>query len=118
MPENSGHRTQPVASRGSQATLAPAAGGAIRADPGVPAPVVTPRSAGQPLLDLLDRVLDRGVVISGGVVISLAGVDLLRLDLRLLLAGVQTALGDAADAVHVGPARQAQAVTTSGEEAS
>jgi hypothetical protein len=44
------------------------------------------------LVDLLDRVVDRGVMISGDVVIALAGVDLIRLDVRALLVGVQTAI--------------------------
>lgn len=42
--------------------------------------------------DLLNRVLDKGVVISGQVTISIADIDLLMLDLRLLLSSVQTAL--------------------------
>ena len=45
------------------------------------------------LVDLLDRVVERGVVVSGDVVIALAGIDLIRLDLRLLLVGVHRALG-------------------------
>ena len=44
------------------------------------------------LADLLNHVLDRGVVISGQVTISVADVDLVHLDLRLLLTSVQTAL--------------------------
>jgi hypothetical protein len=40
------------------------------------------------LVDLLDRVVHRGVVINGDVIISLAGIDLIRLDLRLLLLGI------------------------------
>jgi hypothetical protein len=40
------------------------------------------------LVDLLDRVVARGAVVSGDVIITLAGVDLIRLDLRLLLAAV------------------------------
>lgn len=40
------------------------------------------------LVDLLDRVLATGVVVTGDVTISLAGVDLVRLDLRVLLASV------------------------------
>ena len=44
------------------------------------------------LSDLINRVLDKGVVISGHVTISIADVDLLSLDLRLLLTSVQTAL--------------------------
>lgn len=42
--------------------------------------------------DLLNRVLDKGVVISGQVMISIADIDLLSLDLRLILSSVQTAL--------------------------
>jgi hypothetical protein len=42
--------------------------------------------------DLLNCVLDKGVVISGQVTISIADIDLLMLDLRLLLSSVQTAL--------------------------
>jgi hypothetical protein len=42
--------------------------------------------------DLLNHVLDKGVVISGTVTISVADVDLLMLDLRLLLTSVETSL--------------------------
>lgn len=41
------------------------------------------------LSDLINRVLDKGVVISGEVTIAVAGVDLVRLDLRLLLVAVE-----------------------------
>ena len=42
------------------------------------------------LLELLDRVLDKGVVISGDIVISVADVDLIYLGLRVLLSSVET----------------------------
>jgi hypothetical protein len=42
------------------------------------------------LVDLLDRVLDAGVVISGDIVLSLADIDLVYLNLRLLLGSVDT----------------------------
>src|SRR6476469_1342974 len=42
--------------------------------------------------DLLNRVLDKGVVISGEVMISIADIDLLSVDLKLLLTSVQTVL--------------------------
>lgn len=42
--------------------------------------------------DLVNRVLDKGVVISGQVMISIADIDLVSLDLRLLLTSVQTAM--------------------------
>ena len=42
--------------------------------------------------DLLNHVLDKGVVISGSVTISVADIDLLVLDLRLLLTSVETSM--------------------------
>ena len=42
--------------------------------------------------DLLNHVLDKGVVIGGTVTISIADIDLLVLDLRLLLSSVETAV--------------------------
>ena len=42
--------------------------------------------------DLLNRVLDKGIVISGQVTISVADIDLVALDLRILLSSIQTML--------------------------
>jgi len=42
------------------------------------------------LLDLADRLLNRGVVITGEATISVAGVDLVYLGLNLILAAVET----------------------------
>jgi len=42
------------------------------------------------LVDLLDRVLDRGVVINADIIISLAGVPLIGVNLRAALAGMET----------------------------
>jgi hypothetical protein len=42
--------------------------------------------------DLLNHVLDKGVVIGGTVTISVADIDLVVLDLRLLLTSVETAV--------------------------
>ena len=42
--------------------------------------------------DLLNHVLDKGVVISGAVTISVADIDLLVVDLRLLLTSVETSI--------------------------
>lgn len=44
------------------------------------------------LLDLLDHVLNAGVLIRGKIVISLAGVDLIYLGLDVVLTSVETAL--------------------------
>lgn len=43
---------------------------------------------GVPLVDLLDRVLATGVVISGDLVIAIAEVPLIRLSLHALLSSV------------------------------
>lgn len=43
-----------------------------------------------PLVDIVDRLLERGVVLAGDAVISVAGVDLVELRLNLLLASVDT----------------------------
>lgn len=51
-------------------------------------------SSGTSLVELLDRVVHRGAYVGGDVVISLAGIDLVRLDLRLLLTAVQPTAPD------------------------
>jgi hypothetical protein len=43
------------------------------------------------LADVLERVLDRGVVIVGDIVISVLNIELLTLKVRLLIASVDTA---------------------------
>jgi predicted TIM-barrel enzyme len=43
------------------------------------------------LCEVLDRVLNKGVVVHGDVTISVADVDLLYLGLRLLLTSIETA---------------------------
>jgi hypothetical protein len=43
------------------------------------------------LVELLNRVLDRGVVISGEITISVAGVELVYLGLNAVLTSVSTA---------------------------
>jgi len=44
------------------------------------------------LLEILDHVLNAGVVIHGSLVISLAGVDLVYLGLNVVLTSVETAM--------------------------
>lgn len=44
------------------------------------------------LLEILDHVLNGGVVIHGSLVISLAGVDLVYVGLNVVLTSVETAL--------------------------
>jgi hypothetical protein len=42
------------------------------------------------LVDLVDRVLNKGVVVTGDITLSVADVDLVYVGLRLLLASAST----------------------------
>jgi len=42
------------------------------------------------LSDLIDRVLDKGVIIDADIIISLANVPLIGINLRAALAGMET----------------------------
>ena len=44
------------------------------------------------LVDLLDRVLDKGLVVYADIIISVAGVPLIGVNLRAALAGMETML--------------------------
>lgn len=43
------------------------------------------------LADILERVLDKGIVVAGDISISLVGVELLSIKIRLLIASVDKA---------------------------
>ncbi len=42
------------------------------------------------ILELLDRVLNKGVILTGDIVISVADIDLVYLGVKLLLSSVET----------------------------
>lgn len=42
------------------------------------------------LLEVLERLLDKGVVVSGDLILSVADIDLVYLNLRIVLTSVQT----------------------------
>jgi len=44
------------------------------------------------LLEVVEKLLDKGVVISGDLILSIADIDLVYLDLRLVVTSVQTAM--------------------------
>src|SRR4051794_20457387 len=54
------------------------------------APTASP-ARGDGLLDILDRVLDKGVVIAGDIRISLLDIELLTIKIRLLIASADKA---------------------------
>lgn len=43
------------------------------------------------VIDLLDRILDKGIVINGDITISIVGVDLVSLKINLVIASLETA---------------------------
>ena len=45
------------------------------------------------LIDLLDRLLQGGIVIQGDVILSAADIDLVKLDLRILVAAIDKVAG-------------------------
>ena len=52
-------------------------------------PARTDRTQEIALVDLLDRLLGAGVVLGGDIVISLAGVDLVRVQLHALITSIR-----------------------------
>jgi len=44
------------------------------------------------LSDLLDRVLDKGLIVSADLIITLAGIPLIAVNLRAAIAGMETML--------------------------
>ena len=59
-------------------------------------------SGGSSLIDVLDRVLDKGIVIDAWVRISLVGIDLITVEARVVVASIDTYL-KYADAVGLVP---------------
>lgn len=49
-------------------------------------------SGGSSLIDVLDRVLDKGIVIDAWVRVSLVGIDLLTVEARIVVASIDTYL--------------------------
>ncbi|MFH9725982.1 gas vesicle protein [Streptomyces sp. NPDC017254] len=69
------------------------------------------------LVDLLDRLLSGGVVLSGDIVLSIADIDLVRVSLRALIVSVgseadplgPSAQGQRSEADPLGPSARGQA---------
>lgn len=54
--------------------------------------VVEQQPGGTRLLDVLDRVLDKGIVIDAWIRFQLAGIDLITIDARVVVASIETYL--------------------------
>ena len=57
---------------------------------------------GSSLIDVLDRILDKGIVIDAWVRISLVGIDLITVEARIVIASIDTYL-KYAEAVGITP---------------
>jgi len=60
---------------------------------------------GSSLIDVLDRILDKGIIIDAWVRISLVGIDLITVEARVVVASIDTYLRYA-DALGLGPAQR------------
>lgn len=49
-------------------------------------------TGGSGLADILERILDKGIVVAGDISVSLVGVELLTVRIRLVVASVDRAL--------------------------
>jgi hypothetical protein len=58
--------------------------------------LITRRPGPGTFIDVLDRVLDRGIIIDAWVRISLSGIDLVTIEARLVVASIETYLENAA----------------------
>src|SRR3954465_1208963 len=57
-----------------------------------PHPNVERAAGGTSLIDVLDRVLDKGIVIDAWVRVSLVGIDLITVEARIVVASIDTYL--------------------------
>jgi hypothetical protein len=68
-----------------------------------------PPSQGNSLADILERVLDKGIVIAGDIQINLLDIELLTIKLRLIVASIDKAKEMGIDWWESDPALSAQA---------
>jgi gas vesicle structural protein len=72
--------------------------------------------AGTSLIDVLDRVLDKGIVIDAYVRVSLVGIDLVTVEARIVVAAIDTYL-KYAEAVGTLPSVSRPQALSSGDSA-
>ena len=56
-----------------------------------PSRTITTSTQGSTLADILERVLDKGIVIAGDISVSIASTELLHIRIRLLISSVDKA---------------------------
>ena len=66
-------------------------------------------TGGSSLIDVLDRVLDKGIVIDAWVRVSLVGIDLITVEARVVVASIETYLRYSEAVGQVAPLSRPQA---------
>jgi hypothetical protein len=74
-------------------------------------------SGGTSLIDVLDRVLDKGIVIDAWVRVSLVGIDLITVEARVVVASIDTYLKYSEAVGQVVPASRPAALDGRSQEA-
>ena len=69
-------------------------------------------SGGTSLIDVLDRVLDKGIVIDAWVRVSLVGIDLITVEARVVVASIDTYLKYSESISQVSPVSRPAAVAS------
>ena len=69
-------------------------------------------ASGTSLIDVLDRVLDKGIVIDAWVRVSLVGIDLITVEARVVVASIDTYLKYSESISQVSPVSRPAAVVT------
>ena len=79
-------------------------------------PPVERAPGGTSLIDVLDRILDKGIVIDAWVRVSLVGIDLITVEARVVVASIETYL-KYSEAVGTLPAMAAKGIESRSNEA-
>lgn len=73
-------------------------------------------AGGSSLIDVLDRVLDKGIVIDAWVRVSLVGIDLITVEARVVVASIDTYLKYSEAVGQVSPASRPLAEPTAAHQ--
>src|SRR4030081_816817 len=74
-------------------------------------------TGGTSLIDVLDRVLDKGIVIDAWVRVSLVGIDLITVEARVVVASIETYLKYSEAVGSLTPASRPATIDGGGSEA-
>ncbi len=79
-------------------------------------PPVERAPGGTSLIDVLDRVLDKGIVVDAWVRVSLVGIDLITVEARVVVASIDTYLRYAEAMGITAPVARPPSLTSTREE--